>query len=153
MQASMSDTDTDLAFAQQVVVEYARTLEQDLNENRFPARVDSLPFAKAAIQDAIETSIRHLSSKSALTDDLREFFEIAYVSLAEYLEPELVTLVLEYRRAAEDLSAGTTVADRTSTASWRTLAEGAGLAANVARATTMEAHELRARFQQLISQS
>ena len=146
----MSDADADLAFAQQVVVEYARTLERDLNENRLPARVDSLPFAKAAIRDAIETSVTHLSSTAALTADMREFFETAYVSLAEYLEPELAALVLEYRRAAEELSASVSTADRTATPAWRTLSESAALAGEIARATTAEADALRVRFRQLL---
>ena len=149
MHASM--TDADLAFAQQVVVEYARVLARDLSENRLPERVDVLPFSKTVIRDAIETSVTFMSSTSGLTDEMREFFETAYVSLAEYLEAELVSLVQDYRRAAEELSAGATVADRTSTPAWRTLAEGAGLAAEIARATTAEAEELRARFHQLIS--
>jgi len=144
-------TDADLAFAQQVVVEYARVLARDLSENRLPERVDVLPFSKTVIRDAIETSVTFMSSTSGLTDEMREFFETAYVSLAEYLEAELVSLVQDYRRAAEELSAGATVADRTSTPAWRTLAEGAGLAAEIARATTAEAEELRARFHQLIS--
>jgi hypothetical protein len=144
-------TDDDLAFAQQVVVEYARVLARDLSENRLPERVDVLPFSKTVIRDAIETSVTFMSSTSGLTDEMREFFETAYVSLAEYLEAELVSLVQDYRRAAEELSAGATVADRTSTPAWRTLAEGAGLAAEIARATTAEAEELRARFHQLIS--
>ena len=144
-------TDADLAFAQQVVVEYARVLARDLSENRLPERVDVLPFSKTAIKDAIETSVTYMSSTTGLTDEMREFFETAYVSLAEYLESELVTLVQDYRRAAEELSAGTTIADRTSTPAWRTLAEGAGLAAEIARATTAEAEELRARFHQLVS--
>lgn len=148
----MSD-EADLAFAQQVVVEYARTLERDLSENKLPARVDSLPFAKAAIMDAIETSVTYLSSTSALTDELREYFETAYVSLAEYLEPELLTLVLEYRRAAEELSAGVSTADRTATPAWRTLSESAGLAGEIARATTAEAGELRARFRHILAES
>jgi len=146
----MSDGDADLAFAQQIVVEYVRTLERDLDENRLPARVDSLPFAKAAIKDAIETSVTFLSSTHELTDELRVFFETAYVSLAEYLEPELVALVLEYRRAAEELSASVSTADRTATPAWRTLSESAGLAGQIARATTAEADELRARFKQLL---
>jgi hypothetical protein len=146
----MTDTNADLAFAQQIVVDYARTLERDLNENRLPGRVDTLPFAKTAIKEAIETSAAFLSSTSGLTDDMREFLETAYVSLAEYLEPELVSLVLEYRHAAEELSAGTTIADRTSTPAWRTLAESAGLAAEIARATAAEADALRVRFRQLI---
>jgi hypothetical protein len=145
--------DADLAYAQQVVVEYSRALERDLTENRLPARVDSLPFAKAAIMDAIETSVTYLSSTASLTDELREYFETAYVSLAEYLEPELVALVLEYRRAAEELSAGVSTADRTASAAWRTLNESAGLAGEIARATTTEASELRARFRHLLAQS
>lgn len=147
----MSDTDTDLAFAHQVVVEYARVLARDINENRLPERVDALPFAKAEIRRAIELSVRFVSSTSGLTDEMREFFETAYVSLAEYLEPELVSLVLDYRRAADELSAGATVADRTATPAWRTLAEGAPLAAEIARATTAEANELRTRFRQLVA--
>ena len=136
--------------AQQIVVEYARKLERDLDENRLPARVDSLPFAKAAIKEAIETSVTYLSSTETLTDELREYFETAYVSLAEYLEPELVSLVIEYRRAAEELSAGSRTTDRIATPAWRTLTESAGLAGEIARATTAEAEELRSRFRQLI---
>ena len=65
--------DADLAFAQQIVVEYVRTLERHLTEQNLPAPVDS-PFAKAAILNAIETSVTFLSSTSALTDELREYF-------------------------------------------------------------------------------
>ncbi len=147
----MSDADADLAFAQQVVVEYARTLARDISENRLPGRVDSLPFPKTAIKEAIEASVTFLSTTSALTHEMREFFETAYVSLAEYLDPELAALVLEYRRAAEELSTASSPAERTSTAAWRTLAEGAGLAGDIARATTAEADELRARFQALLT--
>ena len=147
----MTESDADLAFAQQVVVEYARALSRDIGEHRLPQRVDTLPFSKAAIKEAIESCVTFLSSTTGLTEEMREFFETAYVSLAEYLEPELVSLVHEYRRAAEDLSADTTVADRTSTPAWRTLAESAGLAAEIARATTADTEELRARFRELIS--
>ena len=145
----MSATDADLAQAQQIVSEYARVLTRDINENRLPQRADALPFAKAAIKEAIETSVAFISSTSGLTGEMSDFLETAYVSLAEYLEPELLNLVLDYRRAAEELSAGATIADRTSTPAWRTLADGAGLAAEIARATTAEAEELRTRFHQL----
>lgn len=120
----MNDGAPDLALAQQIVVDYARTLERDLTENRLPARVDSLPHAKAAIRDAIESSVTFLSSTDVLTDDLRDFFETASVSLAEYLEPELLSLVTEYRQAGEELSA---------------------------RASAAEADALRARFRQLVT--
>jgi hypothetical protein len=149
----MTESDADLAFAQQVVVEYARTLSRDIGEGRLPQRVDALPFSKPAIRQAIESCVTFLSSTTGLTDEMREFFETAYISLAEYLEAELVSLVHGYRRAAEELSADTTIADRTSTPAWRTLAEGAGLAAEIARATTAETEELRVRFRQLIGVS
>jgi len=143
----------DLARAQQIVVEYARTLARDLEERRLPARVDGLPYAKAAIKDAIETSAAFLCSTDALSDEMREYLETTYVSLAEYLDPELVALVEEYRRAAEELSSGSTTAERTATSAWRTLSASAGLAGEIARATTAEADELRARFRQLTSAS
>src|SRR5262245_66228517 len=101
----MEDTDADLAFAQQVVVEYTRALARDLDENRLPGRADALPFGKAVIKQAIETSVAFMSSTSGLTGEMREFFETAYVSLAEYLDPELATLVLDLRRA-EDAHSG-----------------------------------------------
>jgi len=139
----------DPVSARQIFVEYARKLERDLDEHRLPARVDSLPFAKASIREAIETSVTYLSSSEALSDELRDYFETAYVSLAEYLEPELVSLVLQYRRAADELSAGISTAERTATPAWRTLTESAGLAGEIARATSTEADQLRARFRQL----
>ena len=63
--------------------------------------------------------------------------------------PELVSLVLQYRRAAEELSAGISTAERTATPAWRTLTESAGLAGEIARATSTEADQLRVRFRQL----
>lgn len=137
--------------AQQIVVEYARVLERDIDEQRHPARIDSLPFSKPVIQTAIRTSVTHLLFSGQLTADLRDYFETAYISLAEYLDPELVALMNEYRRSAEQLTTeSVAVRDRTTTAAWRTIAETSALAGEVARAASVEAEKLKTEFQQLV---
>src|SRR5262249_49517136 len=137
--------------AQQVVIEYARLLERDINEARHPARSDSLPYAKPVIKAAISTSVKHLARTGQLTEEMREYFETAYTSLAEYLDGELVALGREYRQAAEELAAqAQAVRDKTHTAAWRRLAETSALAGEVARATTTEAGELRSEFRGLL---
>jgi hypothetical protein len=138
--------------AQQVVIEYARMLEKDLLENRHPARIDSLPYAKPIIKSAIRTSVTHLTAAGQLTDELKEYLETAYTSLAEYLEAELVDLMTEYRRSAEELSVeAPSVREKTQTAAWRTLATSGSLAGGVARATTKEAETLRMEFRNFLT--
>jgi len=137
--------------AQQVVIEYARLLERDLADNRYPARVDSLPYAKPIIKSAIQTSVRSLNRSGQLTDDLREFLETAYVSLAEYIDAELAHLLVQYRAAAAELAADATVRDRTATMAWQTVAGSSALAGSVARAITDEAEALRDDFRTLIA--
>jgi hypothetical protein len=133
--------------AQQVVIEYARLLERDITEARHPARLDSLPYAKPIIKAAIRTSVTQLALSGQLTEELRGYFETAYTSLAEYLEAELVELMAEYRRCAEQLTAEPVSAkERTSTPAWRTLVDSGALAGEVARATTTEAEKLRSEF-------
>jgi hypothetical protein len=131
--------------ARYVVVAYAQLLERDLDEGRHPGRVDSLPFAKQTIKTAIRTSVMQLAVSGELTDELRSYFETAYTCLADYLEGELVDLVTEYRRIADELRASST-RDKTATDAWRTLAEGSSLAGEVARATAAEAESLRKEF-------
>jgi len=138
--------------AQQVVIEYARMLERDVSENRHPARVDSLPYAKPVIKSAICTSARNLAVSGQLTDELREYLETAYTFLAEYLDGELVDLMAEYRQSAEQLAVESASArDKTKTAAWRTLAESSSLAGEVARAVTTEAETLRTEFRSFLA--
>jgi hypothetical protein len=138
--------------AQQVVIEYARLLERDLNEDRHPARVDSLPHAKPVIKTAICTSVKTLARTGRLTEEMRDYFESAYTLLAEYLESELVDLMTEYRESAEQLAAQTLSArDRTSTPAWRTLAHSSALAGEVARAVADDAERLREEFQSFLT--
>jgi len=137
--------------AQQVVAEYLRMLERDVSEDRHPAHVDSLPYAKPVIKSAMCTSVRHLVDSGELTDELREYLETAYTLLAEYLDGELVELMSAYRRSAEALTGESPSArDKTQTAAWRTLAESGSLAGEVARETTLDAEKLRAEFRSFL---
>jgi len=142
----------DAGDAQQIVIEYARVLERDLEENRHPARVDSLPFAKPVIQAAIRTSVTHLAVSGQLTEDLRAYFETAYTGLAEYLDPEIVALVTEYRHTAEQLtSVSPATSEKTNSDTWRSIVEASSLVGEIARATTTEAEELRSEFQDFLT--
>jgi hypothetical protein len=142
---------TDPADAQRVVIEYAERLERDVNENRHPARVDSLPYAKPVIKAAIRTSVIHLAGSGQLTDELRDYMETAYTLLAEYLDGELVALMTEYRRSAEELaSAAGSAREKTQTSAWRTLAASGSLAGEVARAVTDDAETLRNEFRSFL---
>jgi hypothetical protein len=138
--------------AQQVVIEYARLLERDFEHQRHPARVDTLPYAKPVIKSAIRTSVKNLAASGQLTDELREYLETAYISLAEYLEGELVELMTLYRESAEQLVAESQLArDKTKTPAWQTLAQSGSLAGDVARAATTEADTLRSEFRSFIT--
>ncbi|MCC7418619.1 MAG: hypothetical protein IT176_15900 [Acidobacteria bacterium] len=133
--------------AQQIVVAYARVLERDLEERRHPARLDSLPFARPVIETAIRTAVTQLASSGQLTETMRDYLQTAYACLADYLDPEIVALMAEYRRSAEQLSTeAASAADRTKTPAWRTLAESSALAAEVARAASRDAERLRSEF-------
>lgn len=138
--------------AQQIVVEYARMAERDVNEHRHPSRVDSLPYAKPVIKAAIRTSVKHLAASGQLTSELREYLETAYTLLAEYLDGELVDLMTQYRKSAEELALESPAPrDRTQTAAWRTLVESGSLAGEVARAATREAETLRDEFRSFLT--
>jgi len=133
--------------AQQVVIEYARLLERDFEQQRHPARIDTLPYAKPIIKSAIRTSVKRLSASGQLTVELREYLETAYISLAEYLEGELVELMTLYRQSGEQLAVEAASArDKTKTPAWQTLAQSGSLAGEVARATTTETETLRTEF-------
>jgi hypothetical protein len=137
--------------AQEIVVEYARLLERDISENRHPARIDSLPYAAPVIKTAIQTSIAELARTGRLTQELRDYFETAYTSLAEYLDGELVTLITQYRESAEQLAAEPVGArERTSSVAWRTVKDSSTLAGEIARATTVEVEKLRSEYQEFL---
>src|SRR6476659_3757978 len=133
--------------AQQVVAEYARVLERDIAENRHPGRADSLPYAKRVIKDAIRTSVETLVRSGTLTAELREFLEVAYTSLADYIDRDLVDLMTEYRRSAADLAAvARSPPEKITTTAWRTVAGSSALAGEVARSIATEAEALKSEF-------
>ena len=137
--------------AQQIVSEYARVLNRDLESGTFPIPLDSLPFAKPTIKTAIRTSFMALHSSGQLTEELCDFLRTAYVSLADYVAPDLVQLMREYARAGEDLAADPRLAkEKTSGAAWQTMASSSRLAGEIARSMASEAELLRAEFQQLM---
>src|SRR5215813_11148979 len=137
--------------AQQVVIEYARLLERDFEQQRHPARIDTLPYAKPVIKSAIQTSVKRLAASGQLTDELRDYLETAYISLAEYLEGELVELMTLYRESADQLAVeGPLASEKTKTPAWQTLTQSGSLAGEVARTTTTEAETLRTEFQSFL---
>jgi len=138
--------------AQQIVAEYARVLSRDLQQGSFPVPVDSLPFAKPTIKSAIETSVLALHSTGQLTEELCDFLQTAYVSLADYVAPDLVRLMREYVQAGEELAADSRLArEKTTGAAWQTMSDSSRLAGEIARAMASEAEGLRKEFQQLVA--
>jgi hypothetical protein len=141
----------DPASAQQIVAEYARVLERDLEHGSLPAPIESLPFAKPDIKTAIETSVASLAASGLLTGELRGFLQTAYVSLADYVSPDVVRLMREFTDAGEDLAAQPQgVREKISTPAWRTVSESSRLAGEIAQSIASEAEELRTEFEQLI---
>jgi hypothetical protein len=144
----------DPVYAQQIVVAYAHVLERDISEKRHPARVDSLPFAVSTIKTAIRTSVTQLGRTGQLTNDMRDYFETAYISLADYLDAELVTLVSEFRQSAEHLEKTPAAPEqRLKETAWRRLAESSALAGEIARVTASECEKLRSEFRTFLQES
>ena len=129
-------------------------LERDILENRYPARVDSLPFSASTIKAAIRTAVIQLLRTDRLTDELRDYFETAYISLADYLNPELVTLLTEFRESADDLETTPAAPEqRMQAAAWRTVRESSVLAAEIARTAASECDALRSEFRSFLQKS
>ena len=133
--------------AQQVVVEYARMLERHAVEACYPASTESLPYAKPVIKTAIRTSFVTLSATGQLTEELRDFLEAAYTSLADYLDKDLVRLLTEYRDRAAELEADTRLPrEKTATPAWRSIAESSTIAGEIARSIARDTEALREEF-------
>ncbi len=138
---------TDPNVAQQIVAAYGGVLERHDRANQFPAPTSSLPYSRDTIKQAIRTSAQALASSGQLSDELRDFLEGAYVSLADFVDDELVRLMAEYNRAAEDVSQTPHApAERVRTASWQTLQRTSALAGEIARSVADDAARLREEF-------
>jgi cell wall assembly regulator SMI1 len=137
----------DPVVAQQIVAEYARRLARDLETDKWPAEADALPYPKQAIKAAIRTSVVALATTGQFTDELREFLETAYVSLADYVASDLARLLSEYQQAGTDLATDRRLArEKTAGSAWQTVAESGAIVGEVARMVASEAETLRAEF-------
>ena len=106
-----------------------------------------LPDPKPTIRAAFETSTKALVTAGQMTDELRDYLEIAYVSLADYVDDESVALLREYAHAGQELAAERRIVrDKVTTDAWRRVAEQSRLAGQLARAISAEADELRVEF-------
>jgi hypothetical protein len=138
--------------AQQIVAAYVSVLERHEEQQTLPAPVSALPYARDTIKQAIRASLQALAGSGQLTDELREFLEHAYVALADFLDDELVRLMRDYNRAADDLSqAPQTTGERVKTSSWQTLQRTSGLAGEIARSVAADAAHLRREFAQILA--
>jgi hypothetical protein len=132
--------------AQQIVAEYARAQEQH-GDRPYPASIKTLPYPKLTLKHAILTCTATLARTGQLTDELLAFLEAAYVSLADYLDDELVRVMAEYRESTAALATDTSAArDKVHTPAWQRVAETSRIAGDIARAIADDAAALRDEF-------
>jgi hypothetical protein len=133
--------------AQKIVAAYLEVVEAHAAADVYPGSLRDLPHPKETIRTAFRVSTTALSGSGQLTAELREYLEIAYVSLADYVDDEGAALLREYTRAGEELAAGPRLArEKTGTDAWHRLTEQSRLAGQLARTISAEADELRAEF-------
>src|SRR5689334_14639750 len=91
--------------AQRIVASYLQVVERHAETNVYPCRVADLPHSKEIIRAAFRTCMTTLASTGQLTSEMTQYLEVAYVSLADYVDDECTTLLREYARAGEELAA------------------------------------------------
>jgi hypothetical protein len=133
--------------AQRIVAAYLKVVEAHAVADVYPCSVGDLPQSKEVISAAFRSCVHTLAGTGQLTPELREYLEIAYVSMADYVTDDYVALLREYGKAGEALAAGSPIAkEKVTTDAWRQLSEQSRLAGQVARAITGDADRLRAEF-------
>ena len=133
--------------AQRIVASYLKAVEAHADANVYPCAVDDLPHPKEGIRAAFRTCVTALRSNGELTTELRDYLEIAYVSLADYVSAECMKLLREYGLAGEQLAADSRLPrEKVGTDAWRRLSEQSRLAGELARGISDEADALRAEF-------
>lgn len=143
---------TDPHVAQQIVGAYAALLEQHAVQDVHAASLAVLPYPKEVIKASVRTSVAALASTGALTDELRDFLEVAYISLADYIEDDLVRLVHEHQQASAALAAdGRLATEKRTTPAWQCLAETSRLVGKIAKAMAEDTDALRKEFRALLS--
>jgi hypothetical protein len=135
--------------AQRIVAEYASVLERESEAEIYPSSVSSLPYPKPTIKAAIRTCVRALAATDQLTPELSDFLEIAYVSLADYVDEDIVQLLTEFREASATLAADERRArEKVGTPAWNRLRESSQLAGDIARMIAEQTESLRQEFQE-----
>lgn len=133
--------------AQGIVAAYLKLVEAHAAADLYPGSLRDLPYPKETIRAAFKTSMMALINAGQLTAELRDYLEIAYVSLADYVDEEGATLLREYTRAGTELAADSRLArEKTMTDAWRRVTEQGRLAGQIAQAISIDADRLRAEF-------
>jgi hypothetical protein len=133
--------------AQGIVSAYLKIVEAHAAADVYPGSLRDLPESKEIVRTAFKVSTTALIGTGQLTSELREYLEVAYVSLADYVDEEAVTLLREYARAGEELAADSRlVREKVTTDAWRRVTEQSRLAGQLARTISAEADLLRAEF-------
>jgi hypothetical protein len=133
--------------AQAMVAAYLEVVEAHAAADVYPSSQRELPASKETIRAAFKTSMLALAGTDQLTPELREYLEVAYVSLADYVEDEGVALLREYMQAGETLAADPRrPRDKATSDAWRRISEQSRLAGQLAQAISEEAEHLRAEF-------
>lgn len=137
----------DPVVAQQVVSEYAAVLEKRARAGLHPGSIAKLPYRKETIKASIRTVLLTLKASGQLSEELRQFLEESYTSLADYVDEEVAQLMAEYRQASGELSAdGRRGQQQFDSPAWNTVAASSRLVGAVARAIAAESEVLREEF-------
>jgi hypothetical protein len=133
--------------AQRIVADYLKVVEAHAAQEVYPGSLRDLPHSKEIIRSAFRTAIEGLVTTGQLTSELRDYLEVGYVSLADYVDDEIVTLMREYRRAGEELAEDKRLAkEKLTTNAWQRVSEQSRLAGELARNISDEADRLREEF-------
>jgi len=133
--------------AQRIVADYLKVVEAHAAQEVYPGSLRDLPHSKEIIRSAFRTAIEGLVTSGQLTSELRDYLEVGYVSLADYVDDEIVTLMREYRRAGEELAEDKRLAkEKLTTGAWQRVTEQSRLAGELARNISDEADRLREEF-------
>src|SRR5262245_3806710 len=106
--------------AHQIVRAYMTVLDQHYHANEpFPMPHSTLPYSKPIIRQSMKTTVGSLAAAGQFTPELHRTLEIAYASLADYVDEELVRVMREYRQAMLELDdTGGQGKEKTGTAAW-----------------------------------
>lgn len=135
--------------AQRIVAEFATLLVTQTEQNVYPALLTDLPYPKETIKTAIRTCMAALAGTAQLTPEIRDFLEVAYLSLADYVDDEVARLLRQYHQAGEALARdGRPSHEKVKSPAWEVVATSGALAGEIARAIAIETDRLRLEFRQ-----